>query len=53
MGLKAQLEWEHPFHNIGCLCWLAERSFNLNLKPILANLYYAYVLIVSQFFAYF
>ena len=29
IGLKTQLEWEHPFHNIICLCWSAERSFVL------------------------
>ena len=23
IGLKTHLEWEHPFHNIRCLCWSA------------------------------
>ena len=24
---KTNSEWEHPFHNIRCPCWLVERSF--------------------------
>ena len=34
-GLKAQLEWEHSFHNIICLCWLAERSY-LTQTPLIS-----------------
>ena len=26
LALKLISEWEHPFHNIRCLCWLAECS---------------------------
>ena len=26
IGLKTQLEWEHPFHRIICPCWSAECS---------------------------
>ena len=48
IGLKTQLEWEPPFHNIRCLCWLAERStFQASFKQSIHIFYYIYSISMS------
>ena len=34
IGLKTKIRVEHPFHNIRCPCWLAERSFMLPISQV-------------------